>query len=218
MVDTKLLQGSTAKLRLISLALAGGYALGMAGYIGDWWQRVLGHSAELPYLAMYIGALLALVALASLIPLWPRRAGRLPSYAWIGAGIVIWGSSAIALENLMDQDIGPLAMQVVLGKMGILVSAGAFFILVIRILVALVRTRTSLSVIAATVGIGIVDIGFVLDYFWDHNDFGDRTAGLGNIINTLNVPPHQILLLGWLIGLAAATIIFLIVRTEYRQA
>ncbi len=209
-MTTQLLK-NRARLIFGAGALAVGYTIGLIGYLWDWQQHLAGLDDDTPHLAMYVAGLLVLGVLVGLTPLWPRRSGYLATYVWLLAGVSIYAGSLLWLEGLMTQHVGMTDPRMLQGQLGLLVGVLLLLALLTRMLWVLVRSNAGRWVITVAAGIIIVLGGFIFDFVWHQMNLGGE-EGMGERVNMLALPPHQLILAGWLVGLIAASILLIKVR------
>jgi len=188
-------------------ALVVGYALGLIGTLWDYQQHLAGLHDETPHITFHVGTLLVLAVLVGLTPLWPRRSGYLASYTLMSVGVAIGFGSLFWLEGLMMQHVTMADPRMMEGQLGMLVGALVFLVLIARTLWVLAWSNRGLA--AAAVGILIVLGGYAFDLVWHQMQLGGEMEEMGGQMNMLVMPPHQLILAGWAVGLIASSVVLL---------
>lgn len=183
------------------LALA--YLAGVAGTLWDWREHYLGVSAQAPHAVIDLGGLLAIAILA--FTGW--RSFSRTTYAAIYIVLVLVAVVLFAPFVLMMAAPHSALMS---GYMragmtrGILLLQGP--LVVLSAYAAwhwLELARPTPARIAAALGVVVVAAASVWDLYWHQS----HPLEMGAAMNMMTVPPHQLILAGFLVGLAGSAVL-----------
>ena len=188
----------SSRLRLGSLELLlGAYSLGVAGTLWDWREHYLGFSVQAPHLVIDIGGLVAIGVLA--FSDW-RRLGN-SSFVVIYTLLVLVMLAALGPYLLM---MTAPHSQLMAFFMRWEMTRGALLIeLPIVVLAAWAAWRwlrmgpMNAGRMAAAIGVVVVAVGSVWDLYWHQT----HPMELGASMNMMTLPPHQLILAGFVLGL-----------------
>jgi hypothetical protein len=172
-----------------------GYALGVAGTLWDWHEHLIGPGTTPPHLVIDLAGLVVLGVLAFSGGKAQLSASFAGLYALLALVVVV--------------AVGPFALMVaaprsslMAGLMRTMMSSGALLAFVPLVLLAgwsawrwLLLARLAAWRLAAALGIVVVAVATVWDGYWHQShpmEVGTSMAAL---------PPHQAILLGFLVGL-----------------
>lgn len=189
-------RSSRLKAGSLQLLLAA-YFLGVAGTLWDWREHYLGFSVQAPHLAIDVGGLLALGVLA--FSDWRRLSNS--SFVVIYALLVL----------VMLIAVGPFLLMMTAPHSELMalfmrweMTRGALVIELPIVLLAGWAAWRWLGLapitawrIAAAIGVVVVAVGSVWDLYWHQT----HPMELGASMNMMTLPPHQLILGGFILGL-----------------
>jgi hypothetical protein len=189
------------KVGSLQLLLAA-YCLGVAGTLWDWREHYLGFSVQAPHLVIDVGGLLAIGVLA--FSNW-RRLGN-SAFVFIYTLLVL--VMLIALGPFLLMMTAPHS-QLMAFFMRWEMTRGALIIeLPIVILAGWAAWRWLRLAplnpwrIGAAMGVVVVAVGSVWDLYWHQT----HPMELGASMNMMTLPPHQLILGGFVLGLIGAAV------------
>ena len=189
------------QLRAVHL-LALAYLMGVAGSLWDWHEHLIGAANQFPHILIDFGALLAIGVLA--FSEWKEVSNR----------------TLVALYALLI-----IVMLLAFGPFLLMMAAshGAFM----RLFMSWAMTRGALSIevpivvlagfaagrwlrlapvtawrVAAAAGVVVVAVASVWDLYWHLT----RPLEMGASMNMMTLPPHQLILAGFVLGLVGSSI------------
>lgn len=179
------------------LALA--YALGVAGTLWDWREHLLGPGIQPPHLLIDLGGLLVLAVLAF--------SGRMDFRSRSFNALYVLLSLVVLIS------LGPFVLMMAAPRSALMaslmhsmMSTGALFVYMPLVLLAgwsawhwLSQTRVNWWRLAAALGIVTVAIATVWDLYWHQTHSMEVAASMAAL------PPHQVILAGFMMGLVGAT-------------
>ncbi|HEV2415263.1 MAG TPA: hypothetical protein VGX27_10675 [Candidatus Dormibacteraeota bacterium] len=177
--------------------LLAAYSLGVAGTLWDWREHFLGFSVQAPHLVIDVGALLAIGVLG--FSDWRRLSNS--SFAVIYALLVL--VMLIALGPFLLMMTAPHS-QLMAFFMRWEMTRGALLLELPIVLLAgwaawrwlrLGPINTWRS--TAAIGVVVVAVGSVWDLYWHQT----HAMELGATMNMMTLPPHQLILGGFVLGL-----------------
>jgi len=194
-------------------ALLAAYLLGVAGTLWDWREHFLGVSSQAPHLVIDAGGLLAIGVLA--FTDWDQIRGR--------TLVVFYVLLALVMLILL----GPFALMVGAPHSSLMASfmragmtrtaLGLYLPIVLLASWAAWRwlrlTPVSAWRIAAALGVVVVAVASIWDLYWHQT----HPLEMGAAMNMMAVPPHQLILAGFLIG-AAGTLTGVLLSTRRAPA
>ncbi len=181
-------------------ALLGAYLLGVAGTLWDWREHFLGVSSQAPHLVIDAGGLLAIGVLA--FTDWDQIRGR--------TLVVFYVLLALVMLILL----GPFALMVAAPHSSVMASfmragmtrtaLGLYLPIVLLASWAAWRWLRLAPVsawrIAASLGVVIVAFASIWDLYWHQM----HPLEMGASMNMMAVPPHQLILAGFVLGAIGA--------------
>jgi hypothetical protein len=213
MQQTSGVEGPTGlKPRLVQ-ALALAYLLGVAGTLWDWREHYLGLSVQAPHLLIDVGGLLAIGVLA--FTDWERIRG--------GTLVVFYVLIALVMLILLGPFVGMMVaprsqLMAAFMRAGMTRSALGLYLPILLLAgwsawrwLRLAQIRGWR--IAAAGGVVIVAIASLWDLYWHQT----HPLEMGVSMNMLTIPPHQLILAGFLIG-AAGSIVGVVLSTRGASA
>ena len=189
------------QLRAVHL-LALAYLMGVAGSLWDWHEHLIGVSNQFPHVVIDVGGLLAIGVLA--FSGWQEVSNR----------------TLVALYTLLVIVVllafGPLVLMMTAPHSGFMrlfmswaMTRGALSIeLVIVVLAGFAAARwvrlAPLAAwrIAAAAGVVVVAVASVWDLYWHQT----HPLEMGASMNMMALPPHQLILAGFVLGLVGSGI------------
>ena len=184
------------QLRAVHL-LTFAYLLGVAGTLWDWHEHLIGLSNQVPHLVIDVGGLFAIGVLA--FSEWKAVSNRTLTVLWALLILVLM----IAFAPFVLMMTAPHSQLMSL-FMGWAMTRGALTIeLPIIALAAYAGWRwlrlAPLSPwrIAAASGVVVVAVAGVWDLYWHQT----HPLEMGASMNMIALPPHQLILAGFLLGL-----------------
>jgi hypothetical protein len=189
--------GRTSRFVTVGL-LAVAYGLGVAGTLWDWHDHLFGPGTQPPHLLSDLGGLVVLGVLA----FSGKTDLRSRTFAVLYALLVLVVLVALGPFLLMMTAPRSALMTTLMRSM---MSSGALLVYVPLVLLAgwgawrwLTQARLSGWRLAAAVGIVLVAVATVWDLYWHQtHPMEVRTSMAG-------LPPHQVILAGFMIGLLGA--------------
>ena len=181
-------------------ALLGAYLLGVIGTLWDWREHFLGVSSQAPHLVIDAGGLLAIGVLA--FTDWDRIRGRTLAVFYL------------LLVVVMIILLGPFALMVAAPHSSLMASfmraamtrsaLGLYLPIVLLATWAAWRWLRLAPVsawrIAAALGVVVVAVASIWDLYWHQT----HPLEMGASMNMLAVPPHQLILAGFVLGAIGA--------------
>jgi hypothetical protein len=178
------------------LALA--YALGVAGTLWDWREHLLGPGTQPPHLVIDLGGILVLAVLA----FSSRMDYRSRSFTALYVLLVVVVLISLGPFVLMMAAPRSVLMASLMRSM---MSSRAVLVYIPLVLLAswsawhwLSQTKVNWWRLAAALGIVVVAIATVWDLYWHQTHPMEVGASMAAL------PPHQAILVGFLIGLVGA--------------
>ncbi len=175
-----------------------GYALGFLGTVWDWWEHLVGPGTQPPHLVIDTGGFVVLgtLAFASKVQLRGR------SFAALGLLLII--ATLIAVGPFALMMLAPTS-SLMASLMQAMMSSGALLAYIPLVVLAswaawqwLSHGTTSVSRIAAAVGIVVVALATVWDLYWHQTNPMELQTSMAAL------PPHQAIFVGFVIGLIGA--------------
>jgi hypothetical protein len=181
-------------------ALLAAYLLGVAGTLWDWREHYLGLSVQAPHLVIDAGGLLAIGILA--FTDWDQIRGR--------TLVVFYVLLALVMLILL----GPFALMIAAPHSSLMASfmragmtrSALSLYLPIVLLASWAAWRwlrlapISAWRIAAALGVVVVAVASIWDLYWHQT----HPLEMGASMNMLAVPPHQLILAGFVLGAIGA--------------
>ena len=194
-------RSSLLKVGSLQLLLAA-YGLGVAGTLWDWREHYLGFSVQAPHLVIGVGGLVAIGVLA--FSDWRRLSN--------GSFVVIYA----LLVLVMLIALGPFLLMMTAPHSGLMaffmrweMTRGALVIELPIVLLAgwaawrwLRLAPITAWRIAAAIGVVVVAVGSVWDLYWHQT----HPMELGASMNMMTLPPHQLILGGFVVGLIGSAV------------
>ena len=182
--------------RRSTYALLAAYLLGVAGTLWDWREHFVGVSSQAPHLVIDAGGLLAIGVLA--FTDWDQIRGR--------TLVVFYVLLALVMLILL----GPFALMVAAPHSSLMASfmragmtrsaLGLYLPIVLLASWAAWRWLRLAPVrawrVAAALGVVVVAVASIWDLYWHQT----HPLEMGASMNMLAVPPHQLILAGFVLG------------------
>ena len=187
------------KPNAIHLLLAS-YLVGVAGTLWDWREHYIGVSSQAPHLAIDLGGLLAIGVLA--FSDWKRISER----AFIGLYALLILVALIALGPFVLMMAAPHS-QLMTYLMSSLMNRGALLLELPIVVLAgwaawhwLSGAPIKAWRLGAALGVVVVAASSVWDLYWHQT----HPLEMGASMNMMALPPHQLILAGFVIGLISS--------------
>ncbi|HEY8695254.1 MAG TPA: hypothetical protein VIR57_21200 [Chloroflexota bacterium] len=189
------------KLGPIHLLMAA-YLLGVAGTLWDWHEHYLGISNQVPHLVIDVGGLLAIGVLA--FSDWTRISQR--TFVALYALLVV--VVLIALGPFVLMMVAPHS-QFMAFFMSSVMTRGALIVELPIVLLAawaawhwLKLAAVNAWRICAAFGVVVIAVASVWDLYWHQT----HPLEMGASMNMMALPPHQLILAGFVLGLIGSGI------------
>jgi len=189
------------KLGPIHLLMAA-YLLGVAGTLWDWHEHYLGISNQVPHLVIDVGGLLAIGVLA--FSDWTRISQR--TFVALYALLVL--VVLIALGPFVLMMVAPHS-QFMAFFMSSVMTRGALIVELPIVLLAawaawhwLKLAAVNAWRICAAFGVVVIAVASVWDLYWHQT----HPLEMGASMNMMALPPHQLILAGFVLGLIGSGI------------
>ena len=189
------------KLGPIHLLMAA-YLLGVAGTLWDWHEHYLGISNQVPHLVIDVGGLLAIGVLA--FSDWTRISQR--TFVALYALLVL--VVLIALGPFVLMMVSPHS-QFMAFFMSSVMTRGALIVELPIVLLAawaawhwLKLAAVNAWRICAAFGVVVIAVASVWDLYWHQT----HPLEMGASMNMMALPPHQLILAGFVLGLIGSGI------------
>lgn len=201
MPESALQAGSAARLKLgPTQALLAAYLMGVAGTLWDWREHYLGISSQAPHLVIDLGGLLAIGVLA--FTGWARisRAEIAGFYVLVALVALITLGPFILMMSAPRSGLMATFMQ-----FGMTRSAIGLYIPIVLLAAWAAWHWLSLASITAwrlgaALGVVVVAGASVWDLIWHQT----HPLEMGVSMNMMAVPPHQLILAGFVVGAIGA--------------
>lgn len=189
------------KLGPIHLLMAA-YLLGVAGTLWDWHEHYLGISNQVPHLVIDVGGLLAIGVLA--FSDWTRISQRTFVALYVLLVLVV----VIALGPFVLMMVAPHS-QFMAFFMSSVMTRGALIVELPIVLLAawaawhwLKLAAVNAWRICAAFGVVVIAVASVWDLYWHQT----HPLEMGASMNMMALPPHQLILAGFVLGLIGSGI------------
>jgi len=189
------------KLGPIHLLMAA-YLLGVAGTLWDWHEHYLGISNQVPHLVIDVGGLLAIGVLA--FSDWTRISQRTFVALYVLLVLVV----VIALGPFVLMMVAPHS-QFMAFFMSSVMTRGALIVELPIVLLAAWAAWLWLKLaavnawrICAAFGVVVIAVASVWDLYWHQT----HPLEMGASMNMMALPPHQLILAGFVLGLIGSGI------------
>jgi hypothetical protein len=189
------------KLGPIHLLMAA-YLLGVAGTLWDWHEHYLGISNQVPHLVIDVGGLLAIGVLA--FSDWTRISQRTFVALYVLLALVV----VIALGPFVLMMVAPHS-QFMAFFMSSVMTRGALIVELPIVLLAawaawhwLKLAAVNAWRICAAFGVVVIAVASVWDLYWHQT----HPLEMGASMNMMALPPHQLILAGFVLGLIGSGI------------
>ncbi|HEY8863286.1 MAG TPA: hypothetical protein VIO37_03850 [Candidatus Dormibacteraeota bacterium] len=189
------------KLGPIHLLMAA-YLLGVAGTLWDWHEHYLGISNQVPHLVIDVGGLLAIGVLA--FSDWTRISQRTFVALYVLLVLVV----VIALGPFVLMMVAPHS-QFMAFFMSSVMTRGALIVELPIVLLAawaawhwLKLAAVNAWRICAAFGVVVIAVASAWDLYWHQT----HPLEMGASMNMMALPPHQLILAGFVLGLIGSGI------------
>ena len=176
------------------------YLLGVAGTLWDWREHYLGFSMQTPHLVIDAGGLLAVGVLA--FTDWDRISGRTLAVFYV----LLVLAMLIVVGPFLFMMVAPHS-QLMASFMRAVMNRSALGLYLPIVLLAAWAAWHWLRLgtpnawrVAAAAGVVIVALASVWDLYWHQT----HPLEMGVSMNMMTLPPHQLILAGFLIGVAGS--------------